>query len=159
VGLDPCWSLPGFLNWRGCRAASVILESLFICCIEQGQCQQISQRTYCRSHYTRKLGVGCNMKPCTDPVSLPWALLLWMPVRPLTVCLLCFAPCRLRVLYVTSPPRAARLYVRPHGPWPRGSHHENGETGPESGALLPAHRGGVLLKARHGHHTTLFLVH
>lgn len=119
-------------------------------------------------HCTRKLGVRnarpglkseVQHEPCTDPVSLPWPFCCGCQRGPLTVCLLCFAPCRLRVLYVTSPPRAARLYIRPHGSWPRGSHHENGETGPESGALLPAHRGGVLLKARHGHHMTLFLVH
>ncbi|CAF88723.1 unnamed protein product, partial [Tetraodon nigroviridis] len=51
----------------------------------------------------------------------------------------------LRVLHAPPSTRAARLPVRPSGPRPRGSRTQDGEAGPQSGALVPAHRRGVLL--------------
>ncbi|KAG7231714.1 hypothetical protein INR49_010445, partial [Caranx melampygus] len=52
---------------------------------------------------------------------------------------------QLRVLHAPPSPRATRLSVRPPGPWPRGGCPQDGEAGPQGGALVPTHRGGVLL--------------
>ncbi len=60
---------------------------------------------------------------------------------------------RLCVLHVAPVAGATWLYVWPSGPRPRGSRAEDGETGPQGGPNLPAHRRGVLLNAPLHTHT------
>lgn len=58
---------------------------------------------------------------------------------------LSLSPSRFCLLYASPAPRAAWVSVWPPGPWSPGGRPKDGQTRPQGGPLMPAHRRRVLL--------------